>query len=262
MSILCVWASIDERGNVMGGKAGDQTGREVRTGNYYNFGQTYCVRARNGEIADRIARCALAIAKNDDVGYDQSQRETLYNEMAVLLWKSYDVKHKCECDCSELAVCCANYALKCQAFPASLYSGNIVPVMTRSNQFVKITIGKGFIPQRGDIIVAPGKHVIIAVGTGGANISYDKTPVYEIGETYKLNVNLKVRTGAGVNYKQKKRSDLTADGKKHAQNVTYAVLLKGTKVTCKAVKTVGKDIWIQIPSGWIAAYYEGKKYVN
>lgn len=255
----CVWASIDERGKIMGGKSGDQTGREVRTGDYYNFGQTFCIRPRSGYIADRIADCALAIANNDNVGYDQGQRATLYNAMAALDWKSYDIKKKCECDCSELAVCCANYALKAAAFPASLYSGNIVSNMSRFSKFAKVTIGSGFKPQRGDIIVAPNKHVIICIGT--KEKAKDKAPAYKAGEVYKLAVNLKVRAGAGVSSKQLKRSELTEDGQKHAESGKMAVLKKGTKVTCKEIKKVGSDIWIRIPSGWIAAFYEGKTYV-
>ena len=37
MSIKCGWASIDERGRASGGKAGDQTGVEVKIGNWYYF---------------------------------------------------------------------------------------------------------------------------------------------------------------------------------------------------------------------------------
>ena len=37
MGTLCGWASIDEKGKATGGQKGDQTGREVRTGNWYNF---------------------------------------------------------------------------------------------------------------------------------------------------------------------------------------------------------------------------------
>ena len=36
----------------------------------------------------------------------------------------------------------------------------------------------------------------------------------------------------------------------------------GTKVTCKSVKKVGNDVWINTPSGWIAAVYGGKVYVK
>ncbi len=39
MGTQCGWASLDENGNISGGSAGDQTGQEVKLGNWYNFGQ-------------------------------------------------------------------------------------------------------------------------------------------------------------------------------------------------------------------------------
>ena len=64
---------------------------------------------------------------------------------------------------------------------------------------------------------------------------------FSTGKTYtiKASSGLKVRTGPGTNYRQKKRSELTAGGKKAAKVGTYAVLKNGTRVTVKAVKTVG-----------------------
>ena len=87
-------------------------------------------------------------------------------------------------------------------------------------------------------------------------------PTYKVGNTYTLQKDLNVRKGAGTDYAQKKRSELTADGKKHAKLGIYAVLKKGTRVTCKATKKVGSDVWIQTPSGWLAAYYKGNKYIK
>ena len=86
-------------------------------------------------------------------------------------------------------------------------------------------------------------------------------PSYRVGATYKLQVDaLRVRTGAGTNYRAKTYSQLTANAKQHAYS--NGTLKKGTAVTCKATKTVGSNVWMQIPSGWIAAYYSGKKYVG
>lgn len=87
-------------------------------------------------------------------------------------------------------------------------------------------------------------------------------PTFKVGNTYTLQVDLKVRTGAGTNCAQKKRSELTVDGKKNSKIGIYAALKKGTNVTVKAVKKVGSNIWIQIPSGWIAGYYGGKNYIK
>lgn len=85
---------------------------------------------------------------------------------------------------------------------------------------------------------------------------------YKIGTTYTTQVDLRVRDGAGTTEKQKKRSELTLDGQKHALPGEYACLKSGTKVTCKDVKNIGNDVWIRIPSGWIAGHYNGKVYVK
>lgn len=90
-----------------------------------------------------------------------------------------------------------------------------------------------------------------------------QTVEYEKGKVYETLVDLKVRKGAGTNYSQKKYSELTEDGKKNAYKQELAVLKKGTKVTCKSVtKKKNGDIWLKIPSGYIAGYYQGKVYVN
>lgn len=87
---------------------------------------------------------------------------------------------------------------------------------------------------------------------------------FSTGKTYtiKASSGLKVRTGPGTNYRQKKRSELTAGGKKAAKVGTYAVLKNGTRVTVKAVKTVGNQVWVQIPSGWICAQIGSTAYIG
>ena len=85
---------------------------------------------------------------------------------------------------------------------------------------------------------------------------------YIIGKTYTLQVNLNVRMGAGTSYKNKKYSELTKDGRKHALNISKAVLKRGTKVTCLKVIIVKDETWIEIPSGFICAKYGDKIYVK
>lgn len=95
------------------------------------------------------------------------------------------------------------------------------------------------------------------------NSAPKKTPQarYIVGRNYTLQVELKVRTGAGKNYSAKKRSQLTVDGRKHDKDGDGA-LEKGTVVTCQEVINVGDDIWIKCPSGYLAAYYQGKVYIK
>ena len=85
---------------------------------------------------------------------------------------------------------------------------------------------------------------------------------YEIGKVYTTQVNLKVREGAGTDKRWKKRNELTADGQKNALAGENAVLKTGTRVTCKDIKNIGNDIWVKIPSGWIAGFYDNKIYVK
>lgn len=84
---------------------------------------------------------------------------------------------------------------------------------------------------------------------------------FKVGSTYTTQVSdLNVRTGAGTGYRKKSRSELTADGRKHADS--EGQFKKGTRVTCKEVKTVGSQVWIRTPSGWLCAYNGSKYYVK
>ena len=85
---------------------------------------------------------------------------------------------------------------------------------------------------------------------------------YTIGNVYTLQVDLNVRVEAGTNNRIKKCNELTADGQKHAYKQTNAVLKKGTKVTCQGIRIINDEIWIKIPSGWVAGIYKGKEYIK
>lgn len=70
---------------------------------------------------------------------------------------------------------------------------------------------------------------------------------------------LKVRDGAGLNCRQKAKSELTADGQKHANE--NGCLLKGTRVTVSDIVDAATYIWGKIPSGWICLQEHGTDYV-
>ncbi len=96
---------------------------------------------------------------------------------------------------------------------------------------------------------------------GGSSGNAGSGQTYKVGTVYTLIADaLRVRDGAGTGYAAKIYSQLTDDGRKHAY--VNGCLKRGTEVTCLAVQEVGSDIWIKIPSGWIAAYYKGEKYVG
>lgn len=85
---------------------------------------------------------------------------------------------------------------------------------------------------------------------------------FKVGKTYTLQVDLNVRVGAGKNNRIKYHSELTDDGRKHAYNQIEAVLKEGTRVTCLETKIINDEIWLRIPSGWVAGIYKGKEYIK
>ena len=91
-----------------------------------------------------------------------------------------------------------------------------------------------------------------------------KVSKYIIGKTYKTNVILRVRHGIGIDKRIKKFEELTENAKAHAYNsgVNAGCLKEGTKVTVLEAVNNGNDIWLRIPSGWVAGYYNGKMYVS
>lgn len=87
-------------------------------------------------------------------------------------------------------------------------------------------------------------------------------PEYLPGKTYTLLSDLYVRDkadGTKVKY-----DALTQDAKLHAKYDDYgcAILLKGTKVTCKSVVSLKTSTWIKIPSGWICAKNKTSTYIK
>ena len=96
---------------------------------------------------------------------------------------------------------------------------------------------------------------------GGQTAAPVQTGGYTVGQTYTLQANMNVRTGPGTNNPIKHHSQLTAGGQA-ADPDKNGSLQKGTRVTCQEIKQVGGDIWMRIPSGWIAAVNGGTIYVK
>ena len=104
-------ARSNENGGVNGGKAGDQTGREVSTQLWYLHSKGWIViRAKAPAVREAIAKNMEAACQNDNIGYCQGHRGT-----ATAAAKPYDydlskVNTAVETDCSELVRCCVLYA--------------------------------------------------------------------------------------------------------------------------------------------------------
>ena len=106
-------ARIDENGKATGGKAGDQTGREVSTQAWYKHAKGWRVlRARDPAAAERIAQAMQWACDSPLIGYDQNQRETLRKAVAPLGWDIRRLTTAVETDCSALVRVCCGWAFQ------------------------------------------------------------------------------------------------------------------------------------------------------
>ena len=104
-------ARIDENGKTVGGKAGDQTGKEVSTQSWYLHKKGWIIlRAKNSDTREKIARCMEAACANNHIGYDQNQRTSLFLIAQKIGYNPAWVTVDCETDCSELVHVCVAYA--------------------------------------------------------------------------------------------------------------------------------------------------------
>ena len=165
MIIICGWASIGSNGKASGDKAGDQNGREVRTGVLYNFGQTKVIRYKNASKGKKAGQICKDICNNSHVGYDQGERFDLFTELKKVKWSVSKLKVNCETDCSQLCVTCANaVGIKVP----NCATGNMADVFTSTKklglkQFTKLPYHPGMKLQPGDMLIAPGHHVIMVI---------------------------------------------------------------------------------------------------
>lgn len=111
MAVIIGSARSDERGKATGGKAGDQTGKEVSTQNWYRHKKGWRVlRAKDPLISKYIAEAMREACDNNKIGYDQNQNQTLWNIAKSVGWDPSRVTTATETDCARLIRVCVQYA--------------------------------------------------------------------------------------------------------------------------------------------------------
>lgn len=178
MAVRVGSARIDENGHATGGKAGDQTGKEVSTQNWYLHAKGWRVfRAKDNKCAEKIAQDMQWACDNKHIGYDQNQRGTLYTVSKPYGFNCRDVTTNCETDCSALVrVCCAYAGIMLPNFTTPSEPS----VLLNSGAFVelkgsKYTESSNYL-RRGDILVTKTQGHTVVVLTSG---KYADTPIPE-----------------------------------------------------------------------------------
>ena len=174
MTVYVASARIDENGKAHGGKAGDQTGKEVSSQVWYDWssehpGETWVLlRCTDTGKRKKIADCMRAAYINAFIGYDQYQRDPLYDAVKD---KGFDVntlEKAVETDCSALVRVCVSFAgINCPNFRTT----NQASVLVNTGFFKKLTASKYIHSpdylKEGDILVSSKRgHTVVALNDG------------------------------------------------------------------------------------------------
>ena len=163
MSLIVGSARIDENGKTSGGKAGDQTGKEVSTQAYYMHSKGwYALRAKSVTHANALATAMKQACANDKIGYDQNERNGVITQLKKCGSLS-KIATATECDCSSLVRACIIQATGKDV--GNMTTANLATTLENSGLFdtKKNVTGESML-YNGDILVTKTKgHTVIVV---------------------------------------------------------------------------------------------------
>ena len=145
MAVKIGHASGSENGTIKG-KAGDQTGKEVYTRSWYKHSKGWvtleCVVP---SMAEYIAEAMEMACKNPDIGYNQYENQTLWNDISPFGWNPSKTTKKVNTDCARLVRVCVQYAVKqmgLNIIVPDFYTATLVSVLVKTGLFKKLTDSK------------------------------------------------------------------------------------------------------------------------
>lgn len=185
MSIKIGHASSDEERKAHGGKAGDQTGGEVTTRSWYSSPWDVVLRFKDAAKAEKAAKAMEAACANNNIGYDQYQRNTLLPQAKACNWDLSKITVPCETDCSALVSVCSQAAGVNIPYISgnAPYTGIMVAQFTSTGEFEVLTDKKYLSSDahllRGDILLRTSGHTAMALENGAEaapRVVMDNTP--------------------------------------------------------------------------------------
>lgn len=266
MSVTIGHASIDERGKANSGAAGDQTKKEVYTRTWYSKPWHTVFRPKSSAAAEKIAKAMEQACANNNIGYDQYQRTTLFDLAKAEKWDISKVAKKCETDCSALVAVCCNAAGI--AVSKDMYTGNEKSLLTKTGAFTVYTaskyVGSSDYLKRGDILLGNGHTAVVL--SNGAKVKTVTTSKPAATNTTTTKPKTVVAKDAAESKKASFAGTYTVTAEK-ALNVrdgagTAAKVLvtipKDTKVKCYGYYTDNRGtIWLYVQFTFEGVTYTG-----
>lgn len=185
--------------------AGDQNGgKEVSTQSWYLHGKGWVVlRCKDAARRTLIAEAMRKACANNDIGYSQGSRDTLYANIKGLGFDPSKTTKAVNTDCSALVrVCCCYAGIKVGNFTTSSEKKTLMA----TGQFDCLTEDKycksSDYLMKGDILVAKTKGHTVVVLSDGRKAEYPAVdPAPASGDTLTVaSGSWNVRSGPGTEY--------------------------------------------------------------
>lgn len=174
VNVIIGSARISENGRITGGKVGDQKQKavpdysgEVSEQEFYVHRKGWIVlRARNADVAKKLAIAMKTACNNPMIGYDQNNRLDIFNHGVNSIVKT-------ECDCSSLVRLCVQEATGKKV--SNFNTATEQSALAKLDMFDRYVYKSGMELYEGDILVTAtkGHTAIVTVGNvRGESITY------------------------------------------------------------------------------------------
>lgn len=171
----------DENGRYSGGKAGDQTKTEWKIIAWYNRPWNCVLRHPDANVRRMIADLGRKAAENNNVGYDQNQRYTYWDQLVTVGYDPSKITKPCEADCSTGVIANVKAVGYLLGIPAlknlkATYTGNMRSCFKQAG-FTVLTDSKYLSSDayllEGDILLNDAHHTATNLTTGSKALALD-----------------------------------------------------------------------------------------
>ena len=193
----------DENGQYSGGIAGDQAD-EWAIINWYQYpwdgGWSCVLRYPNQQARELLAELSIQAANNNNIGYDQNQRYTYWNQLQQVNFRPANISIPCESDCSAGVIAntkAVGYLLNITALKninatytgdmRSAYAAAGFQILTDSRY---LTSNAYLMP--GDILLNDINHTCVNLGIGSLS---GYVPLPDQGDEEEQNYNIVIILG-------------------------------------------------------------------
>ena len=168
-------ARCNEFGKLSGGKPGDQTGKEVGMGNWYNGTWLYMFRAKDASIRDKLAQAMIETCNNSNIGYniDKPNRYAAWDNAEANEHNIKGIKSKGDTTCSQAVSMCMRAVGIPKAYaPRHCDIAALTKVMTGNNPYFTKYSAKDYTRKSGKLlpgdILLSSHHTLIVVKSPNA----------------------------------------------------------------------------------------------